>query len=144
MATNANTTSTSPPPETTTTTSDVIFFDGETASLHIGGETLNVAVADTADERARGLMEITDLGGVDGMLFVFEESRAVTFTMRNTVIPLDVWFIDSSDTIVNTLEMVPCPGEPCPGYDSVEDVINVLETPLGMFDFDLGDTVDFG
>lgn len=144
MTTNANTTNPSPPPEATTTTSAVSFFDGESASLNIGGVTLNVAVADTADERAQGLMEIIDLGDVDGMLFVFDESRAVTFTMRNTLIPLDIWFIDGTDTIVNTLEMVPCPGEPCPGYDSVEEVINVLETPLGMFDFDIGDTVEFG
>lgn len=142
LATN-ETTGPPPPPATTTTTANVIFFDGKTAFLNVRGQTLTVAVADTADERAQGLMETTDLGDLDGMLFVFDQSRPVTFTMRNTVIPLDIWFIDITGTIVNALEMVPCPGEPCPGYESVEEVINVLETPLGAFDFDIGDTVDF-
>lgn len=86
-------------------------------------------------------MEVEDLGDLDGMLFLFETARSVTFTMRNTLIPLDIWFIDVDGVIVGTSEMEPCVAEPCVGYGSPADVLRVLETPMGRFAFEVGDRV---
>jgi uncharacterized protein len=100
-----------------------------------------LAVADTRAERAEGLMGVDDLAGLDGMLFVFEEPRVLTFTMRETLIPLDVWFIDESGSIIGAAEMVPCPAAPCPQYVSPGEALRAIETPEGVYDFPVGERV---
>ncbi len=126
-------------PEPTPSPATSPFAGGETAVVSIAGEVLTVAVADSGDERARGLMDVDDLGGLDGMLFVFEEPRPVNFVMKNTRIPLDIWFISEDGEIIGTAEMEPCPTEPCPRYRSPDKIDRALETPLGEYDFAVGD-----
>jgi uncharacterized membrane protein (UPF0127 family) len=127
----------------TTTIPASPFFDGDTATVVIGDDELEVAVADTSAERSQGLRQAADLGGLDGMLFVHDAEGPVTYGMRDTVIPLDIWFIDASGTIVGTAEMEPCDSEPCPSYSSPEPVLRVLETELGRYDFTVGDSMAF-
>jgi uncharacterized membrane protein (UPF0127 family) len=134
---------------TTTTTVEVTttlvvespFFDGDTARMVIGDEELTVAVADTSAERAQGLRGAADLSGLDGMWFIHEGVGPVSYTMQQTLIPLDIWFIDGGGVIVGTTEMEPCPADPCPSYPSPEPVHWVLETELGRFDFAIGEIV---
>ncbi len=65
----------------------VIF---ETAS---GDVPVEVELALTPEERARGLMHREELAVGKGMLFVFEEERVQSFWMKNTLIPLDMVFV---------------------------------------------------
>ena len=109
----------------------------------VGGERLVVAVADTSAERSQGLQAVPDLGGMDGMLFVHDAEGPVSYTMRNTLVPLDIWFIDAGGMIVGTSEMEPCDAEPCPSYSSPGPVLRVLETALGRYDFSVGNSVTF-
>lgn len=117
------------------------FFDGDTATVVVGDDRLEVAVADTSAERSQGLRGAPDLGDLDGMLFFHDAVGPVTYGMRDTLIPLDIWFIDAAGTIVGTSEMEPCDSEPCPSYPSPEPVLWVLETELGRYDFSIGDSV---
>jgi uncharacterized membrane protein (UPF0127 family) len=127
----------------TTTIPASPFFDGDTATVVFGDEELEVAVADTSAERSQGLRGAVDIGALDGMLFIHDAEGPVTYGMRDTVIPLDIWFIAASGTIVGTAEMEPCESEPCPSYSSPEPVLRVLETELGRYDFSVGDLVAF-
>jgi uncharacterized membrane protein (UPF0127 family) len=59
----------------------------------------------------------------------------VSFTMLNTLIPLDIYFFDSEGRGVGMLEMVPCDRTPCPSYSIDAAARYALEVPAGSFDF---------
>ena len=67
--------------------------------------TFYLEVADTSEERARGLMERESLGKDRGMLFVFQNEQTLSFWMKNTLIPLDILFIDETLTVVDVQTM---------------------------------------
>lgn len=84
------------------------------AEFLMDGESQEVLleVADTDEERRKGLMGRTSLPEATGMLFVFEKERALNFWMKNTSIPLDVIYLDSEMKIVDIDRMNPQPGVP--------------------------------
>ncbi len=125
------------------TTPSLAGFD--TAGVEVGGETLTVAMAETPQQRSQGLRSVEELPeGLDGMLFVFEEARPATFGMRDTLIPLDIWWFDANGRLVGSTEMAPCPSEPCPNYGSPGEVAWVLETAAGDVELAPGDTLTVG
>ena len=64
-------------------------------------------VANSPETRAVGLMHRESLGHDRGMLFVFEAEQTLGFWMKNTLIPLDIIFIDSNETVVDVQTMRP-------------------------------------
>lgn len=111
-----------------------------TAEVEIHGVPVPVAVADTADLRAQGLRGQPDLGGLGGMLFVFDGPTSATFTMRDTLIPLDLHHLDADGTILEIIAMEPCDGPTCRFPASVEFRYS-LETLPGAFDLEVGDVI---
>lgn len=104
-----------------------------------------MALAETGEQRSQGLRGVEGLPeGLDGMLFVFEEARPATFGMRETLIPLDIWWFDGNGRLLGSTEMEPCPSEPCPNYGSPGEVAWALETPAGQIEFSPGDTLTVG
>jgi uncharacterized membrane protein (UPF0127 family) len=75
-------------------------------------------VASTDAQRQRGLMEVTDLGGYQGMVFVFDQDEAGGFWMRNTPTPLSIAWFEADGDFVSATDMAPCSDdEPdCPVY----------------------------
>ncbi|WCO67077.1 DUF192 domain-containing protein [Iamia majanohamensis] len=96
---------------------------------------LCVLLAETPEQRARGLMEVTDadLGGYDGMLFTFDSDRDGGFYMKDTVLPLSIAYLDEDGTTVDTRDMEPCPPETetCPTYPPSGPYRAALEVPQG-------------
>lgn len=62
---------------------------------------VSVEIADTHEKRALGLMYRRELPELHGMLFFFPRQEPQSFWMKNTPLPLDIIFIDSSLTIVS-------------------------------------------
>lgn len=63
-----------------------------------------IELARTPAEMERGLMYRDRLAPDHGMLFLYEDERPVSFWMKNTLIPLDLIFADSSGRIVQIAE----------------------------------------
>ena len=107
----------------TPTTKTVNFIDSKTE--------IKVEIADTTQERSRGLMFREKLPIDMGMLFVFPEEDERGFWMKNTLIPLDMIFIDAEGRIINIEEAVPEPNtsdENLKTYRSGEPAKYVIET----------------
>ncbi len=83
---------------------DLVDF-GPSEPLHIETQTgvvaLMVEFANTDEERAQGLMFRTSLADDAGMLFDFEGSRQINMWMKNTLISLDMIFINTSGQVIS-------------------------------------------
>jgi uncharacterized membrane protein (UPF0127 family) len=91
-------------------------------------------LADTELRRARGLMEVTDLAGYDGMAFRFGAPTQTAFYMFRTVRPLSIAFHDAEGRFVSAADMEPCPsGDPgaCPLTGAAAPYTDAVEVPRG-------------
>jgi uncharacterized membrane protein (UPF0127 family) len=99
----------------------------------VGDEAWQVMVADQPAEWTRGLMGVTDLGEAEGMLFIFPSDTTAAFWMKDTRLALDVAFFAADGSLVDLLEMAPCPADPCPAYSPSGPYRYALEVPAGGF-----------
>ncbi|HVR31462.1 MAG TPA: DUF192 domain-containing protein [Acidimicrobiia bacterium] len=106
--------------------------DAVVAEATVDGRPLLVAVASTPEQRSRGLRGVSNLGDLDGMLFTWAgDTVSSSFTMADTVIPLDIAFFDLQGAFVDGFTMVPCTAAPCASYRASGDYAYALEVPAG-------------
>lgn len=98
------------------------------------GTEIQAELAATFAERQRGLMFRRELPASQGMLFLFENSGRYGFWMLNTLVPLDILWLDSERRIVFiSANTPPCPpGTLCPTYGSDVAAQFVLELAAGQ------------
>jgi uncharacterized protein len=68
-------------------------------------KNLEVELAETPTQQAYGLMNRTKMPANAGMLFVFDQERILQFWMKNTLIDLDIAYIDKNKKIIDIQQM---------------------------------------
>ena len=98
--------------------------------LIIGETPLTTEIASNGEQRYMGLSFRTTLAENAGMLFVYPRERMLTFTMRNTLLPLSIAYI-SDDLVINEiLDMNVGPGQL---FNSTKPAKFALEVNQGWF-----------
>jgi len=95
-----------------------------------GQSAFTVEIADTDEERAQGLMHRESMGRFAGMLFVFDAPQRAVFWMENTLISLDMLFLDDRG-VVQTIHENAIPLDRT-GIDGGFGIRYVLEINGGM------------
>lgn len=110
---------------------DTVFLRGAWGQARFG-----VEIADSVDERAQGLMNRPALATSAGMLFVFERTHSLSFWMKNTLIPLDLIFMDARGVVTHIHHnAVPLDTSPLPSVVPSKYVLEInggLARSLGI------------
>ena len=83
---------------------NTVFAESYIKNLEIINDTgkliqYHVEIAKTSEEQAEGLMHRLELKKNEGMLFLFDNEKKASFWMKNTLIPLDIIFINKNGSI---------------------------------------------
>lgn len=101
-----------------------------------GQARFSIEIADTEALRSRGLMHRESLPRSSGMLFVFDRPERAVFWMENTLIPLDMIFIDATGRVSHVHhEAIPLDRTPIDGGEGVAMVLEInggLSRRLGI------------
>lgn len=101
-------------------------------AVELKGERFSVELATTGEAQALGLMFREELPDDRGMLFIFPVEAMRSFWMKNTRIPLDIFYFDRELRLVSVAENArPCRTPRCPGYPSAGPAMYVLELNAG-------------
>ena len=124
-----------------TVTAQITKSDGEVCQVCLW-------LADSADERGRGLMGVTGLGEPEGMAFLFEEPVNGNFFMFQTPTPLSIAWFAEDGSMVGVADMAPCldanSGD-CPRYSpdaAYQLVVEVFEGDLPGLGLEPGASVE--
>jgi len=97
------------------------------------GAVYRLELALTPEQQAQGLMYRESLPEATGMLFVFPEDAPHHFWMKNTMIPLDmIWMDGSGRVLFVSADTPPCKADPCATYGPDASARQVLEIAGGM------------
>ena len=105
--------------------------------ITIGNKSYQVSLAKTEEEPITGLQGVHTLPEDEGVLFVFEEPGEVGFWMKDTLIPLDIIYINDDDEVIAVEQGTP-------GDETIlehQDVKYVLEVNKGS-GVKIGDELD--
>lgn len=115
--------------------------------LFIHDSEFVVEVAVTEEEKMTGLMFRKSIPEDYGMLFVYGNEELRAMWMKNTLISLDLIFLDGNKEVIDIIKNVPpCRMDPCKTYLSKQKAKYVLELSAGVSDrikLRIGDIIFF-
>lgn len=106
--------------------------------IKIGNKEYEVLVAETEEEKTKGLQDVEELDDDEGMLFVYNEPQQVVFWMQDTTIPLDIVFINDDFEVISIQKGVPLSED----LIAEDNVLYVLEVSQNS-GIQVGDILEF-
>lgn len=116
-----------------------------TATAKMGGETIELEVAQTPEQQAIGLMYREEISKNRGMLFPMNPPREPRFWMKNVEIPLDMIFVREGKIRAIAHDVPPCEEEPCLTYSPKVIIDQVIELRGGRakeLGLEIGDSIE--
>ena len=105
-----------------------IYYNSNKNIVCFSENCFDVEISSTQEELSKGLMFRESLDKNSGMFFIFPEEGIYNFWMKNTLIPLDIIWINSNKEIVFIKKNAPpCLEEICETFSSDEKALYVLE-----------------
>ena len=99
--------------------------------LWLGAQEIASELAVTPIQHETGMMFRTNMGEMEGMLFIFPNAEQRAFWMKNTTVPLDIAYIDPAGVIREIHPLHPLDENPVPSQSA--DIQYVLEMNQGWF-----------
>lgn len=119
--------------------------DNATLILHRGDteHVFTVEIADTPETRASGLMFRKELADDAGMLFIYPGKQKISMWMKNTLISLDMLFLDRDGTILHMSERTtPLSTQVISSRFRVKAVLEVVAGTAERLGLRMGDRVE--
>ncbi|MDP5339646.1 MAG: DUF192 domain-containing protein [Nodularia sp. (in: cyanobacteria)] len=129
METPAQSTTPTPNSQTTAFTGQMLPISAE--AIVSNGTRIQLEVARTPEQQAKGLMYRPALPDNQGMLFQFPSAQPVRFWMKNVPVPLDMVFLQNGVIKYIQDSAPPCTSEPCPTYGPNVPIDTVIELRSG-------------
>ena len=107
-------------------------------NIRLGNKEFKVREAKSAEEMQKGLQNVKSLPKNEGMIFYWDEPQRVEMWMRDTLIPLDIIYINSDQEVIDVKQGVPEDDT----LLSVEDTMYVVEVNKGS-GVKVGDDLEF-
>lgn len=109
--------------------------------VNISGKSYRLIVAESEEEKEKGLMDVEELDEDEGMFFDYRDDvqDEISFWMKDTYIPLDIIFVGSDNKVISVHQGVP-ESEDLMSENNVAYVIEVNQNS----GIKSGDIVEFG
>ena len=107
--------------------------ESEISKVCFNEKCFNAEIADTPKKHTQGLMNRKSLDQNSGMLFIFDTEAKYKFWMKNTLIPLDIIWLDKNKRVVFIKHNAEsCETNPCKTFGPSKNAKYVLEINSGL------------
>jgi uncharacterized membrane protein (UPF0127 family) len=119
--------------------------DGELTFQSANGQYLSkidIEIADDDEKRTKGLMDRLSMEKNQGMLFLFPYESIQSFWMKNTVISLDLLFVNRNSEIVTIHKnAIPFDTSHYPSTKPASQVVEVVAGYTDLYNINVGDKI---
>ena len=120
---------------------ELSLFKAETDSLIA---KFNIEIADNEYETQTGLMDRKSMKDTNAMLFIFPDMQLRSFYMKNTLIPLDIIYLDNNNSIVSIQENTkPLDEASLPSGSPAQYVLEINGGLSQQLNIEVGDKMSF-
>ncbi len=105
---------------------------------------INIEIADNDGERQQGLMNRSVMSNTQGMLFIFDVEEPQAFWMKNTILPLDIIYVNAKMEIVSIAEnTTPFSEQSIPSHFPAQYVVEVNAGFCAQYGIVAGSVIKF-